>query len=1669
MDRAKKYVAVPAKGINSDVPAFSQPEGTYRYALNAVIESLDGNVGTLHNEQSNKVLASFLPSNYSILGQCKVSKNEVFLISINTTQANIRFDLLTSAGKLTTIYSGSNFLSLKTANPLEMKFRLRRGNERVVYFVDGINVPRTLNLDRLNDFKSSGSFVSSKFDLIKKAKTKPQVVLSLTQSGNLLPGTYNIGISLVDATGNSTEVLTTTETIVVYNDSYSDSFETIQGSINSEETYYTYKATNKSIEVSVTSIEGNFEAYRLFLISCNSGNGQITSVTHTEDIPATQRTFTLTGNNTPYKSSEEELFTKALNISTASHIEQIESRLVLGNLKGPQKDLYSLQRHASKIKTNLVTKTIKLNDINSANNQKRGTINQESLGFMPGEIYSFGIVYVDTTTGFESPVYHIVGKSSENPSESLMIPNGEGATFTLTNESSSTTYAQPSISSKDYWGKDCDGNLLVGQKVRHHRFPFRTDTGKDLVTKTLVSTVGTGTYIHNNKLIIDGEFNPLYLAPFIYVNVKYKNYRTGKEDLVKQLVFPNPNYGTANTDYIHIEHSLIDLVDSKTDDVLYVYSSSNGGANEGETFFAKANWDRLEVGTDELPVIVGGNSDDNLFGVHSTYTFTGDIHLEDDSIDGIIDEKILTLKVGTIITGDWIPAGTKIKEIIVNGSDNNKIILDKNIQTSWNGLTFTAIFREELVTEKYDYTTDIYGIQFTDITIPPGFDKYYVVRQERNKDNKTILDSGIVTPIMKGSEYSAFSHFTPSSDTQKETTHFGLYNPEYQFLEEEHSPTNILKVGEYGITRRRITNAYVEDVQPGTSYSPDRFGKRERDTDGFSLHNLVRYSELDYVSTNSTGAIGGTTSTSYLKPLASVTKDINGTDKTLYNASGDNGIGIIEATTPITMTDYLPYILMYKDISNPYSDFRTAPFYKQHANAAATSSATLYSGDSYVSPMTVTTSSFHDIKLRERTANSGVWSIVGGSILATLGIVALFIPGAEMLSPALLQNATVLLKKGVTQYNLKKAYEEDYTKGLKDVTKDGDMVTEFMSNPADDEIQYFFDILENVWFESSINISLRTEPNYGSKQFLASPGGYSPDLIKNYSIDKLTVTDNNNEGGKLYQGFATPEAYDINPDYLRRNRETVYFPLSSTYGDTASKEENFPHRIMWSEQSFQEELNDNYRIFLANNYKDLEGHTGTITSLFRMQNELFTTTETGLWQLPANYQERVTNNIVSFLGTGEIFSIPARKIIDSDQNSVGCIDKFSIIKTPYGVMFVDSNTKGVYSFNGQSLEPLHLKGLDTFFYNKGKVDIRASLVENTDLVYNQSTPFSKYGVGYHSVYDSKTERLLVTKRDFTIDETYFDSIVTSKYDYLLNVTQDVLYCFDGYLALVKNYEDLGYTLTNILGAVLTFTKFDPETETTDIITETAGTLVDTSKIYDTSFTLSYNFKTAAWVSFHSYIPKRYIAFEDFFCSVGHTNSYIYSHNAVGNYQTFYGVLKPHVVEFVSSNDALMNKIYDDISFNTIARRYKTDSEEFSDERYITYNKAVFYNTRQISGELTLLVQDPASQYYLDNRIVKQPLGTVTLVEKEGNWNINELRDYRVDYTRSMFISKPSLIQTGYFQDKIVNPDTVDFEKSWMDLESFRDKFLIIRLIFDTFADVDLALKFSMQDERISIR
>ena len=82
------------------------------------------------------------------------------------------------------------------------------------------------------------------------------------------------------------------------------------------------------------------------------------------------------------------------------------------------------------------------------------------------------------------------------------------------------------------------------------------------------------------------------------------------------------------------------------------------------------------------------------------------------------------------------------------------------------------------------------------------------------------------------------------------------------------------------------------------------------------------------------------------------------------------------------------------------------------------------------------------------------------------------------------------------------------------------------------------------------------------------------------------------------------------------------------------------------------------------------------------------------------------------------------------------------------------------------------------------------------------------------------------------------------------------------------------------------------------------------------------------------------------------------------------------------------------------------------------------------------------------------------------------------YTKTLTIkATDKALQADYYIDKVLNTTSMNYDKKWTELESFRDKYLVVRLIFDNFAQnrkheegsVKMIMNFSGENESHSFR
>lgn len=1915
----KDNIQRPSKGLHQDNSFIDTPKDTYRFALNSVNETELGDFAFISNEESNEICANLKP-NFIPIGKVYLNNNEVllFLVSEDETESEIALlndncDYIELVNDATS--APADKLNFKVAHQIQATYRLRRGCERTVYFTDDYNKPRYFNLDKPEDFQNpDGKWASRKFNLFKDYNKIPifQDVDVLDSGGVLEPGGYNIAIQYLDEGLNPTEWINSTPVIHIYNDLSTEDFLNIRGSINSDVDYKNFPPTSKSIKVVLDDLDESFAFYRLAFIESTNGSGNVSAVKYTDVIPTSKEFFIYTGENAASNGTEEEILFFNDIIYKAQSIEQIENRLILGNTQGKQVNFCKLQKYASRIKADCVTQKVLLNEIVDPRNPKNPTMGfgdmlTGGLGYMPGEIYSFGIVYV-FKDGSLSPVYHIPGKNPYVNPGTVFSPGPNTYPMSVNNQSTNNLYADnDNCTTNQYWGLDSEGDQLENRPVRHHRFPLRSEIGIPLVKEEVLNEENT--------------FN------FYRVRIAF----TGQIDLpCTQEMIDNGECST--------------LSDAPSFDIRIKYTVDG---QEAQFEFT--------IDPSEYLGITGDIND---------YYYTN-IYISNNIIITSIEET-------------------------ENGID---YVLVPTGVTSPKGLNYTTSIEEvEYSTQSKIYSSEILGIKFSDVDIPSIEDTngeqvigYYIVRNERTQNEKTILDSAVLVPTLENNKYISTGLLQPqlNNTTKFNRKVFGLISPEHKFNNVEFTNYDYIKQeGNFNITGVNTSKVRYNDVLDGSSYNSDAHKggnddghkadktPNSRGFDGWCLSIIARDNYTKYKSRNSFNITSSDIEdTFYLKAVES--RDINNGANTVYNISSDNKIGIIHLKQELINPVYnnLPYTIIGRNILDSYSNFRTLPYYKESINIQTNSTCVLFSGDSYVSPLRYVNTVFWENRIAKRKGRSspfsgilGAFLIIAGvlAIIGTFGAATTLVVGAGI---SLIGAGALFISSGLERDAFQKAYNEEYKKGLRETALD-DWVSESYrptsnatgkTGPSDDEIQWIGDCITDLWFDTTVNTSIRNKMTSDVSCFLDSPGlvetgnnepekiweffgyyyqrcysRYPISKLENHLAKKLLYFDSSRNDSRSYLGATLGEYYEINPDYCRLNKQKIYYHLPLEYDCCTECVEDFPHRVHYSEQSFQEELTDNYRVFLPNNYRDIEGETGEIKNIFKIGNDLFIHTLEGLWQMPKNYQERVTDQIVSFIGTGSYFEVPPQKVMDDDTgSSAGTQHKWSAIKTPNGYFFVSENQRKIYQFNGKQLKPISSNGLSNWFKEHTKLKINQQYYNTTGNLYTYNdNPSNLFGSGFISTYDTKKERVIFTKKDFLLSEEVvgtpdyeicvhngqltifpnYQAIIDAEqaegWNYIgiencqmkfskeivntktetreittivkvpntadIHVFYDTSGSFDGqgltdihnavatwvanfaadnpdwegnlfeydnpterwvnfldvvattthasqdlstkdvilisfvneanpiyhggsmenplngstgpydsdYTSFVTRYgqyhsfigihypivfnnngsydelsrvflqhsiaaiygqsltateanaltpnpgfttgewdtlkaslqaanpyqglgpglKDYGWLIkynrfwngsnivltdvqfqqdiTELLEGAITITTEEIEVEVDYIENDYQyidGTVIEDPIELNNSWTMSYSLKQDSWTSWHSYLPNFYINVPEKFYSWIYGNNSIWKHNKLGHYQTYYGVYKPHIIEYVSLSTPLVTRIWNHVRLITEAKKYMSNYEQYVEDRFTTFNKGIFYNTRQCSGLLNFKVKDIDynQQNFFANQTINENNSNIIIDREEKDWLVNDLRDIRVNYNIPIWDSTINSVQSEYFIDKVLNTLSLDLNKDWTQLESFRDKYLVVRLIFDNFADtvpnVKLITNYSVENEQQS--
>jgi hypothetical protein len=1444
-----------------------QPENTYTYSLNSVVRN------NILSTEYGFILKNQIKPGYIIVSTSYMSNNRVVVFSTNNNLSEI--GIFDGTIYITHVNAKLNFSNLYK---IDCTYRLRNGCEDVIYFTDDYNPIRFFNFSRSSNFKSNGEWNVNKFNLIKNAKIPNISNIKVVESGGRIKaGSVIFAIQYLDDDLNPTHFVHSTHPILLY-----------KGSTDLPIGTYDDLLIAKSVEFNITNIDEDFKFYRIAVAYINNKLGTISEVKYSERFPITQNKYVFNNLDDLYDGLLSDVVAFKTDINRANAIEQIDNQLILGNVKGTKIDAAAHQKLASKIGVGCVFKTV--DKINTKSSYHPNNPNYlEFASHMPNEVISLGITYVDSKTGQESGPHHIPGRPLDvNP-------------FTCEDLS----------------------DIYNGQSQT-----IKTKCAK--ISITLAETI-------NEWVIINYSYKPNNSSEIIDIVKRINIYGSLGETVIREICVKESTISFTINSITYERNG--NTIDQDKYTIQYyikentVVESSNTLNGWDSTVYANNNRDSVGAGWETAEAIIiafrrfYGNStalSAELLNRKPFLDFMKQLILDKEIDHPLRWEVYNTARL--VDDGKIIMAYYETKNSYYQDPINSDCIDDYwGTDICGNPLTGQRIRHHRLPDRKLIPTDtgnniNLLGLEFFNIEYPQGYDSHYFSCGIKTEGDKTVLDNGIVTRQLKMPNTFSSQFFREFFKEKKYKGSGYIYN---------HYRRNTLEVSvPGGPTFREDGNDWFGNKDDVGFYSPStllnltnvqgylRYYYPYADIPTTAINDLIIESELlEYQETSQLqgaddtnivygrfnmkrGQLGTTITNLPIKDVHSI--PVLGThyDSDGYkivNLSISNRLTYLKGLERELPTIGYASIMINKDV---YNNLDTITYRKLHNNLLTINEVQeIYGGDTYVTKFNLVNyvTAFYDadsigplLSAFSAALNAFLEAASTGNLYLALGV------GGAVLAAGITQASIDDAMTNLRNNNYK-WFLEHY------------LQAQAGNAGGDGLIAYIVEIFDGIYIDSYINWELRVDGNDDCTKVLRtlSAPAIKAHLQNKFFTAPLTTEEKENQGddGRILRPIVCPEFYYINNDFNPILYAKRYYPIPSTYNHCSQCKEEFTNRIPYSLQSFQEELTDNYRVFLPNNYKDIQSEFGPIVDLYKKDNMLFISTQEALLEQPRNFQERVTDQLVSFIGTGSYFEIPAREVISASNGRLGNVGKFSTLVLPEGVLLIDVTHLKIWLLQSgthktdQTKNINNLAGEEYGYKEFLELNIPLNLVN----YFPELKTNSYHYCGFHAAYDEIEKRILITKKD--------------------------------YIPKNKDIKFIGNSF---------------------MLNNAIIDINDNTYFYNRCWTLSFSMLNDGWISFHSYIPDNYITFKNSLYANLNDNN-LWRFHEKSKLASYFGIKYPHIVEFVINNQFIKH-LYQSITLSTTNSKWNEEYKSYINDVKRSFNKLLVYNERQCSGYVDLDVQ-----------------------------------------------------------------------------------------------------------------
>jgi hypothetical protein len=1507
-------------GLNLDSSINQVKSGSLTYALNAAVENFDGNVVNYQNEMGNDLCITF-PKSYLLIGTHFInekSKHIFFLVNPLTSMSQIGY--MDNNDCIYHVLVESACLNFNIDNPIHKVVHKITNCTTEIYWTDGFNPRRWLDINNIPwKLLEDSTLCDPKYDVgnldcnqlkIQPNFTIPQLkVVKIVSGGSLISGTYQFGIQYCDASGNpyTSYYSITNPTPIIDEQLTTVNFNTI---------------VNKSIVVDIADLDtsGQFQYYNLAVIKTVNNTSSVELV-GTYFIERDTDQVTYTGDDqSPIQLTIADIFEKFPYYEVAQDLTAVQDILVWDNLTSISRINY--QEIANKINVQWETYRI------PATENYADELNATNLrGYLRDEVYAFEIVFL-LKNGKQTDGFHIPGRvktfnelsQPDIPTSSAdfigepepgtlfspywKIYNTASVIGTSPGYSSDPSYKGPyQYGEMAYWESietyPCNQALwgeLAGQPIRHHKFPdvlispiteskiFSSASGmvmgNDAVFPIgLKIDVGQISYLIYNSNLTDDEKSEIagfkiirgnrgvhksIIAKGILRNVNsyeregqyyyYPNYPYNEigpdpdpflnetnnawtelcEPWEVEIVeFNMPETGIPT--YIEVEYTSCNS--NKTSRITYDTLGKHTLCSIGRPkFLGKGPFNRMATHNDGSPeTIVDGTKavvspmnydvwdvtigyddfgirksgytvrwEDTVEGTKETWvgSFWNNVHYRLNCLKGTTPINIST---GDGKGNDVMDGPVEVRVDPLCKEEKPQLAISTKPE-----LAYRQIFNSPETSFGQPYLGDILKLE----NVIFGAGKAHFVEVKSNARYKLLTEEA-QRDALRSAEIVG-SHSVGFNATAMFTVYQAYLTIYINGITRKNYAYSYNSIGDYnysaGIGNNITVNGVTGIKQRMLDINRYLIPGVESVGDTIVVNNVTKNAPINnYRRESSVYLRTDVTKPALPFPSNSPSMIVGGspivTDKSRITIGGSGSCSSPAKDQDISVVSY--YASLKNIVLNQWGQIYTYTTvdtgFQSPINSKTSGSQTVFGGDTFIGRFAFKTKLpfFIDNRVNAPDDSDIFYDEIGN----------IAYPKFWHSARSILKDYTVPTVGTLSSIISYKAHNFDCPNSQEPGPTNADGSIPTVIYPAQqnpnrtfyDGYFYLFAYgIPNFYCESSYNLDLRQAFNNKEGDFWPHVSTYIPDDW---------VQEN-------FVSIAYDNTYNYNVTYSKQNKENTFSHLPADW----TKDFCFtyyPFRTIYSDSQNIDADNrvNSWLTYRSVSYFDFPQNYGNLISLDGIQNKaILARFENKSLLYNTLLTIDTSNPQAAYMGNPTLFrSSPPIDFAETDLGYVGSQNKF-LLKIPQGQITVDAKRGQIFLITGEGAKDLtsFSSGMNNFFTNHLAFEI-LKYFPNVDV----DNHFN--GIGLHGVYDARYERIIITKLDYIP----IDSNV--KYD-----------------ALTKQF----YIEKNV--------------GTSSIRVDI--TLGDTDYFCNKSWSVSYNFNTQSWISFHSYIPNFYIGENNFFYS-----------------------------------------------------------------------------------------------------------------------------------------------------------------------------------------------------------